>query len=166
MNLKLLSLVFIVTSLSYGEKPVYLPIDVTTYNPIDVQIYEPVEDTLVYEPIDVKVYYPMGGDRDNDGVINDNDAFPNNPNEWQDTDHDGIGNNADTDDDNDGISDAKEKALHMNPLNPADAQADFDHDGFSNIIEINLGTNIRNSHSHPTWAPVIMGDIMIFIPAK
>jgi len=136
-----------------------------------VQIYPPMNvlkhpmAISIYEPMDVMVY-PMDGDSDGDGHPNSSDAFPGDPNEWQDTDHDGIGNNADTDDDGDGITDAKERALHMNPLNPADAQVDFDHDGFSNVIEINLGTNIRNSHSHPTWAPVIMGDIMIFIPAR
>ena len=135
---------------------------VPTYSPMDVKKYP---NTPVYYP-DTPVYYPMDGDSDGDGHPNSSDAFPGNPNEWQDTDHDGIGNNADRDDDGDGIPDGVEIAVRMNPLNPADAQADFDHDGFSNIIEINLGTNIRNSHSHPTWAPVIMGDIMIFIPAK
>jgi len=136
-----------------------------------VQIYPPMNvlkhpmAISIYEPMDVMVY-PIDGDSDGDGHPNSSDAFPGDPNEWLDTDHDGIGNNADTDDDNDGIPDSVETALHMNPLNPADAQADFDHDGFSNIIEINLGTNIRNSHSHPTWTPVMMGDIMIFIPAK
>lgn len=35
-------------------------------------------------------------DDDNDGVPDDKDAFPLNPNEWADTDQDGIGDNADT----------------------------------------------------------------------
>ena len=105
-------------------------------------------------------------DIDHDGVINENDAFPFNPNEWLDTDHDGIGNNADKDDDNDGLSDALEKAHKLNPLNASDAQADFDHDGFSNAIEINAGTNIRSARSRPIWTPVMMGDIIMFIPAK
>jgi hypothetical protein len=39
-------------------------------------------------------------DSDNDGVPDDQDAFPSNPAETIDTDGDGIGNNADTDDDN------------------------------------------------------------------
>ena len=108
---------------------------------------------------DIKYLYT-----DIDTLPNSKDPFFNTP--WIDTDNDGIANSKDPDDDNDGLSDIIEKKYKLNPLNPADAQADFDHDGFSNIIEINLGTNIRNSHSHPTWAPVIMGDIMIFIPAK
>lgn len=44
-------------------------------------------------------------DIDGDGVPNDEDAFPHDPSEWIDSDGDGIGDNADTDDDNDGILD-------------------------------------------------------------
>jgi hypothetical protein len=45
-------------------------------------------------------------DDDNDGVIDENDAFPFDVTETTDTDLDGIGNNADTDDDNDTVLDA------------------------------------------------------------
>ncbi|XOV86948.1 MAG: C13 family peptidase [Pseudomonadota bacterium] len=45
------------------------------------------------------------GDRDNDGVPDADDAFPDDPAESVDTDGDGIGNNADTDDDGDGVAD-------------------------------------------------------------
>jgi hypothetical protein len=48
------------------------------------------------------------GDMDWDGVPDEEDAFPNDPNESVDTDGDGIGNNADTDDDNDGVPDAQD----------------------------------------------------------
>ena len=44
-------------------------------------------------------------DSDGDGVLDIDDAFINDPNEFEDTDGDGIGNNADTDDDGDGVSD-------------------------------------------------------------
>ncbi|MCD4722047.1 MAG: PKD domain-containing protein [Desulfobacula sp.] len=44
-------------------------------------------------------------DTDGDGYYDHSDAFPNDPNEWLDTDTDGMGNNADTDDDNDGYVD-------------------------------------------------------------
>jgi hypothetical protein len=47
-------------------------------------------------------------DTDGDGVGNNSDAFPNDPAEWLDSDADGIGNNADPDDDNDGIPDAED----------------------------------------------------------
>jgi len=55
-------------------------------------------------------------DIDNDGVPDNIDAFPNNPNESTDTDGDLIGNNADPDDDNDGFSDAAELAAGTDPL--------------------------------------------------
>jgi hypothetical protein len=44
-------------------------------------------------------------DTDGDGVPDDEDAFPEDPNEQVDTDGDGTGDNADTDDDNDGLAD-------------------------------------------------------------
>jgi len=47
-------------------------------------------------------------DSDGDGVIDAQDAFPNDPNETLDTDLDGIGNNADSDDDNDGVIDQQD----------------------------------------------------------
>lgn len=47
-------------------------------------------------------------DSDGDGVPDDEDAFPNDPNESVDSDGDGVGNNADADDDNDGVPDAQD----------------------------------------------------------
>ena len=44
-------------------------------------------------------------DSDGDGVADNEDAFPEDPLETADTDNDGIGNNADSDDDGDGYSD-------------------------------------------------------------
>ncbi|WP_372777453.1 CocE/NonD family hydrolase [Litorivivens sp.] len=44
-------------------------------------------------------------DDDNDGVRDEEDAFPLDPSEDTDTDGDGVGNNADEDDDNDGVND-------------------------------------------------------------
>jgi len=85
---------------------------------------------------------------------------------YVDTDNDGIPDTTDTDDDNDGISDINELRHGLDPLNASDAQADFDHDGFSNAIEISIGTNIRSKKSHPIWAPVVMGDIITFVPSK
>ena len=53
-------------------------------------------------------------DSDLDGVINTADSFPFDSNEYIDTDSDGIGNNADTDDDNDGVLDVDdENPLHL-----------------------------------------------------
>ena len=44
-------------------------------------------------------------DSDLDGIPNDEDEFPSNPDEWEDTDKDGIGDNEDMDDDGDGYND-------------------------------------------------------------
>jgi len=44
------------------------------------------------------------------------DAFPFDPKEWRDTDGDGIGDNADSDDDNDGWTDQEETAAGTDPL--------------------------------------------------
>src|SRR5690606_1544231 len=50
-------------------------------------------------------------DSDKDGVADNVDAFPHDPNESVDSDNDGIGDFADSDDDNDGWSDADERRL-------------------------------------------------------
>ena len=55
-------------------------------------------------------------DVDGDGVKDSSDAFPLDSSETLDTDNDGIGNNTDTDDDNDGYTDAEEIADGTDPL--------------------------------------------------
>ena len=54
-------------------------------------------------------------DDDNDGALDENDAFPLDASEQLDTDGDGIGNNADLDDDGDGVPD-------VDDLDPLDAE--------------------------------------------
>jgi alpha-tubulin suppressor-like RCC1 family protein len=73
-------------------------------------------------------------DPDNDGFSNQNgtDAFPLDSTEWIDTDLDGIGNNADTDDDNDGFEDTHEI---QNGLDPIIANLDIDIDGIANELD-------------------------------
>ena len=56
------------------------------------------------------------------------DMFPSNASEWLDTDGDRIGNNADLDDDNDGVSDKAEADCKTDPLN-ADDTPKTDKDG-------------------------------------
>ncbi len=46
------------------------------------------------------------------------DAFPLDAKEWRDTDGDGIGDNADPDDDNDGFTDAQERQAGTDPSDP------------------------------------------------
>ncbi|MFL1484676.1 malectin domain-containing carbohydrate-binding protein [Marinobacter sp. LN3S78] len=110
--------------------------------------------------------YDSNGDFDGDGIPDNNDAFPNDPTEWQDTDGDGIGDNADAfpsddsewaDTDGDGIGDNSDPDIdgdgHLNeddafPLDPAEwsdldgdgigdnTDADRDGDGYANDIDL------------------------------
>ena len=86
-------------------------------------------------------------DDDNDGVLDDEDAFPLDLNESLDTDLDGIGNNADADDDNDGMPDVFELNYGFNPLDENDANIDGDGDGETNLFEFNNGTDPSDSAS-------------------
>ena len=89
--------------------------------------YYPVELTIsvTSDGIDDDVGLP--GDRDGDGYGDLLDVFPDDPTEWVDTDSDNIGNNADTDDDSDGLLDDEEITAtpQTNPLKP-----DTDNDGY------------------------------------
>ena len=58
------------------------------------------------------------GDRVNRAEVIPWDAFPLDAKEWRDTDGDGIGDNADPDDDNDGFSDVQERQAGTDPLDP------------------------------------------------
>ncbi|CAN2041068.1 hypothetical protein GMMP15_260026 [Candidatus Magnetomoraceae bacterium gMMP-15] len=82
-------------------------------------------------------------DIDNDGTLDCHDAFPDNPNEWLDTDLDGIGNNEDMDDDDDGMPDKWEEQYGLNPIFD-DSGDDFDEDGYSNLYEYQSGTDPSN----------------------
>jgi hypothetical protein len=78
--------------------------------------------------------FDQPADSDGDGVVDELDAFPSDPDEWIDIDNDGVGNNADLDDDNDGMPDSWEIEHGLDPLRD-DSQEDLDGDGISNIDE-------------------------------
>ena len=84
---------------------------------------------------------------DNDDHLDADDAFPLDANEWLDTDLDGIGNNADLDDDDDGMSDVYETNNGLNALDESDRDLDLDGDGLSNYEESELGTLANNTDS-------------------
>ena len=74
------------------------------------------------------------------GVIQWVDKFPNNSEEWNDTDDDGIGNNADLDDDNDGWSDNDEincsyEGIFYMTENPLSIPKDTDGDGICEFLD-------------------------------
>ncbi|KHT50215.1 hypothetical protein RJ41_13875, partial [Alteromonas marina] len=85
-------------------------------------------------------------DMDSDGIIDLEDLFPDDPTEWADNDLDGIGDNADPDDDNDGMPDVYEARVGLNPL-VADADGDADGDGLTNLEEFEYGTDPFNADS-------------------
>ena len=74
------------------------------------------------------------------GLIQWVDKFPNNSEEWNDTDDDGIGNNADLDDDNDGWSDNDEincsyEGISYMTENPLSIPKDTDGDGICEFLD-------------------------------
>ncbi|MEK7171714.1 MAG: thrombospondin type 3 repeat-containing protein [Patescibacteria group bacterium] len=88
-------------------------------------------------------------DDDNDGVKDEEDAFPLDKKEQLDSDGDQIGNNKDEDDDNDGVKDT-EDALPLNANETVDTDkdgigdnedTDDDGDGVSDSDEIKIGSN-------------------------
>ncbi|UCG07373.1 MAG: fibronectin type III domain-containing protein [Desulfobacterales bacterium] len=95
-------------------------------------------------------------DSDGDGVPDEEDAFPFDPDEWLDTDGDGTGNNADEDDDDDGIPDEWENKYGLDPLQD-DADEDPDGDGVSNIDEYYAGTDpTQDDYNSVPQRPVIL----------
>jgi len=94
-------------------------------------------------------------DDDNDGTIDEKDAFPLNPTEWIDTDGDRIGDNKDIDDDNDNHKD-NEDSFPFNPLEWEDSDndgignnqdKDDDNDGLEDDREKILKTDPKNPDS-------------------
>ena len=84
-----------------------------------------------------------GIDRDNDGVIDTDDAFPLDSSETVDTDNDGIGDNADADDNNDGYSDSiDDLMLKLSENKDSDgdgiadnSDSDDDNDGIKDSLD-------------------------------
>jgi hypothetical protein len=79
-------------------------------------------------------------DMDGDGVLNDQDQFPYDENEFADLDMDGIGDNADDDTDGDGVLDERDDF----PYNP-DESVDTDGDGIGDNTDNDIdGDGILN----------------------
>ncbi len=110
-------------------------------------------------------------DRDDDGVGDNSDAFPDDPNEWIDTDGDGKGDNADSDDDNDGMPDEWELKYGLDPLDPTDAFADKDGDEATNLEEYladkdptDKGSKPDNGDNQiPSWVLIVGIVILIMV---
>jgi uncharacterized repeat protein (TIGR02543 family) len=87
-----------------------------------------------YQEIVVYGTDPTKPDTDEDGVKDSKDDLPLDPTETIDSDHDGIGDNTETDDDNDGLSDVDE--INTYGTNPK--RADSDGDGLSDPDELQI----------------------------
>jgi|GEM_PF-2833761 len=83
-------------------------------------------------------------DRDGDGYNNTDDAFPDDPGEWNDTDSDGFGDNSDPDIDGDGVPNADD-AFPYDAAEWSDidrdgigdnADPDIDGDGYANEVDM------------------------------
>jgi len=90
------------------------------------------------------IFYNLWSDRDDDGVIDSKDAFPDNPYEYVDTDGDGVGDNLDLDMDDDGYPD-EEDAFPRDPSEWNDTDGDDigdnqdeddDGDGFNDTVDV------------------------------
>ena len=88
----------------------------------------------------------LNSDSDGDGVADGSDAFPLDATETLDTDNDGTGNNADTDDDGDGVLDIDTDSDGTGN----NADTDDDGDGYSDAFESNSGTNALDALSYPS----------------
>ncbi len=74
-------------------------------------------------------------DDDGDGVADENDSFPNDPNETQDLDGDNIGDNSDEDDDGDGWLDTDEVECNTDSLDENSTPLDTDSDNICDVLD-------------------------------
>jgi len=103
-------------------------------------------------------FTPQGIDRDGDGVLDEDDLYPDNVNEWVDSDGDGIGDNQDQvpsdpkdylDSDNDGVGDSSDPDIDGDGVintedpfpNQAEYSADSDGDGMPDAWETRYNLN-------------------------
>ena len=97
-------------------------------------------------------------DTDGDGTEDNEDAFPEDPNEDTDTDGDGVGNNADTDDDEDGQTDEHEVACGSDPLDASSMAPDIDGDKIPDCVDSNDDTDTDEDGSPDVIDPDDDGD--------
>jgi hypothetical protein len=98
------------SELPSGNHQITLYVSDGTYHNVSTQLNITVARYQMIKDLDADgIPDHLDPDIDNDGYLNDYDAFPDNKTEWRDTDLDGIGDNEDTDDDNDGHLDENDE---------------------------------------------------------
>ena len=84
-----------------------------------------------------------------DGIADEQDAFPNDATEWGDYDNDGVGDNADWDDDGDGWLDSDENTCGTDPMDAQSMPVDVDEDGICDSIDDNVQTGEPEEPEEP-----------------
>jgi alpha-tubulin suppressor-like RCC1 family protein len=89
-------------------------------------------------------------DSDTDGIADLADSFPYDATETMDFDSDGIGDNADLDDDNDGFDDVYEQSNGSAIWSADNPEDDIDNDGYPLAIEYLAGSFDNSAQSLPS----------------
>ena len=107
-------------------------------------------------------------DRDGDGVLDTFDEFPLDSTEWSDTDGDGVGNNADTDDDSDGWLDSDEFICGTDSLDNNSVPLDTDGDGICDSEDDDNGgpTTLGARLIEIIYQPVMMWMLVVGVVAS
>ncbi|MDM8564021.1 SdrD B-like domain-containing protein [Candidatus Halobeggiatoa sp. HSG11] len=128
---------------------VTLPNERAATNEITITATSKTKADVTSETI-THVMVDAGEDSDGDGHPDVLDQFPDDADEWLDTDGDGKGDNVDTDDDGDGMSDEFENQyFEVLDFVVDDAKLDADGDGFSNLLESQANTDPTDPESIP-----------------
>ena len=97
---------------------------------------DPLDDNSLSNDLDQdSIPDCLDNDIDGDGCLNEQDVFPVDSSECEDTDEDGIGNNEDLDDDGDGQSDEDEINCGSNPLDDNSLSNDLDQDSIPDCLD-------------------------------
>ncbi|MCP3876149.1 MAG: hypothetical protein GY699_23760 [Desulfobacteraceae bacterium] len=128
-----------------------LPLLATTNENLLLSAFQDIDGNGIFTTDEPSVSYPISNfdsdivrnldlriDTDEDGYPDYMDAFPDDSTEWEDFDGDGIGDNADPDDDNDDLPDVFEEDNGLDPKDDTGVNGkygDKDQDGLSNFFE-------------------------------
>ncbi len=97
-------------------------------------------------------------DNDNDGVADIDDFYPYDSQRAYDSDYDNISSVNDPDDDSDGMDDAWESAVGLDPTDSDDALLDTDGDGKANLDEFFADTDPMTMDQQPWWRYTLHGE--------